>query len=169
VSLVCKANYTPSSPAYVTESRTARSPLLSISKNLFSRFQAFLQFRSTLVFFEYRAAQELCLFGYDTIRLFLSLVVSTRFSHLLLSPEVTFVCAQGNQAAVGNGHKSSTMKQRFSSLDVKVICHELNATLTSLRVSNIYDLSSVRLPPLRILSRFFCPTIVELLTPSPMY
>ncbi|KIX03957.1 uncharacterized protein Z518_07510 [Rhinocladiella mackenziei CBS 650.93] len=34
------------------------------------------------------------------------------------------------------------MKQRFSSLDVKVIAHELSASLTSLRVSNIYDLSS---------------------------
>ncbi|KAF2402340.1 hypothetical protein EJ06DRAFT_490689 [Trichodelitschia bisporula] len=34
------------------------------------------------------------------------------------------------------------MKQRFSSLDVKVIAHELNAQLTSLRVSNIYDLST---------------------------
>ncbi|KAJ1335898.1 nuclear export mediator factor NEMF [Microdochium nivale] len=34
------------------------------------------------------------------------------------------------------------MKQRFSSLDVKVIAHELSETLTSLRVSNIYDLSS---------------------------
>ncbi|KAF2102058.1 hypothetical protein NA57DRAFT_64665 [Rhizodiscina lignyota] len=34
------------------------------------------------------------------------------------------------------------MKQRFSSLDVKVIAHELNATLPSLRVTNIYDLST---------------------------
>ncbi|KAL7621337.1 hypothetical protein AAE478_008658 [Parahypoxylon ruwenzoriense] len=34
------------------------------------------------------------------------------------------------------------MKQRFSSLDVKVISHELSASLVSLRVSNIYDLSS---------------------------
>ncbi|KAI1307537.1 hypothetical protein F5Y03DRAFT_122881 [Xylaria venustula] len=34
------------------------------------------------------------------------------------------------------------MKQRFSSLDVKVIAHELSATLVSLRLSNIYDLSS---------------------------
>ncbi|KAL2011953.1 hypothetical protein VTN00DRAFT_4671 [Thermoascus crustaceus] len=34
------------------------------------------------------------------------------------------------------------MKQRFSSLDVKVISRELNSALTSLRVSNIYDLSS---------------------------
>ncbi|KAK2762857.1 hypothetical protein FQN54_001032 [Arachnomyces sp. PD_36] len=34
------------------------------------------------------------------------------------------------------------MKQRFSSLDVKVIAHELSATVTSLRISNIYDLSS---------------------------
>ncbi|KXJ93955.1 fibronectin-binding protein A N-terminus-domain-containing protein [Microdochium bolleyi] len=34
------------------------------------------------------------------------------------------------------------MKQRFSSLDVKVIAHELSESLTSLRVSNIYDLSS---------------------------
>ncbi|KAL1982198.1 hypothetical protein VTN96DRAFT_1678 [Rasamsonia emersonii] len=34
------------------------------------------------------------------------------------------------------------MKQRFSSLDVKVISLELNAALTGLRVSNIYDLSS---------------------------
>lgn len=35
------------------------------------------------------------------------------------------------------------MKQRFSSLDVKAISLELDAALTSLRVSNIYDLSSV--------------------------
>jgi hypothetical protein len=52
------------------------------------------------------------------------------------------------------------MKQRFSSLDVKVcaiytpqstrlanreqvIAHELSAKLTSLRVTNVYDLSSV--------------------------
>ncbi|OAR02792.1 hypothetical protein LLEC1_00198 [Akanthomyces lecanii] len=34
------------------------------------------------------------------------------------------------------------MKQRFSSLDVKVIAHELNQSLTSLRVANIYDLST---------------------------
>ncbi|OTB11039.1 hypothetical protein K445DRAFT_322385 [Daldinia sp. EC12] len=34
------------------------------------------------------------------------------------------------------------MKQRFSSLDVKVIAHELSKNLVSLRVSNIYDLSS---------------------------
>lgn len=34
------------------------------------------------------------------------------------------------------------MKQRFSSLDIKVIAHELSQHLTSLRVSNIYDLSS---------------------------
>ncbi|KAL1875668.1 hypothetical protein Plec18167_005605 [Paecilomyces lecythidis] len=34
------------------------------------------------------------------------------------------------------------MKQRFSSLDVKVITRELDSALTSLRVSNIYDLSS---------------------------
>jgi len=34
------------------------------------------------------------------------------------------------------------MKQRFSSLDVKVIAHELSSTLTSLRLSNAYDLSS---------------------------
>ncbi|KAI1779341.1 fibronectin-binding protein A N-terminus-domain-containing protein [Hypoxylon cercidicola] len=34
------------------------------------------------------------------------------------------------------------MKQRFSSLDVKVIAHELSASLVSLRVANIYDLSS---------------------------
>ncbi|KIW05751.1 uncharacterized protein PV09_03607 [Verruconis gallopava] len=34
------------------------------------------------------------------------------------------------------------MKQRFSSLDVKVISHELNVALSTLRVSNIYDLSS---------------------------
>ncbi|RDA91231.1 hypothetical protein CP533_3397 [Ophiocordyceps camponoti-saundersi (nom. inval.)] len=34
------------------------------------------------------------------------------------------------------------MKQRFSSLDVKVIAHELNQDLVTLRVSNIYDLSS---------------------------
>ncbi|KAF1963632.1 hypothetical protein CC80DRAFT_588001 [Byssothecium circinans] len=34
------------------------------------------------------------------------------------------------------------MKQRFSSLDVKVIAHELSNTLVPLRVTNIYDLSS---------------------------
>ncbi|KAI1124210.1 fibronectin-binding protein A N-terminus-domain-containing protein [Nemania abortiva] len=34
------------------------------------------------------------------------------------------------------------MKQRFSSLDVKVIAHELSSSLVSLRLSNIYDLSS---------------------------
>ncbi|OAL43916.1 hypothetical protein IQ07DRAFT_259220 [Pyrenochaeta sp. DS3sAY3a] len=34
------------------------------------------------------------------------------------------------------------MKQRFSSLDVKVIAHELSAKLGSLRVTNVYDLSS---------------------------
>lgn len=34
------------------------------------------------------------------------------------------------------------MKQRFSSVDVRVIALELAATITSLRVSNIYDLSS---------------------------
>ncbi|KAI1818531.1 hypothetical protein GGS20DRAFT_190665 [Poronia punctata] len=34
------------------------------------------------------------------------------------------------------------MKQRFSSLDVKVIAHELSTNLVSLRLSNIYDLSS---------------------------
>ncbi|KAI0019722.1 hypothetical protein F4780DRAFT_745484 [Xylariomycetidae sp. FL0641] len=34
------------------------------------------------------------------------------------------------------------MKQRFSSLDVKVIAHELSTTLVSLRLSNVYDLDS---------------------------
>ncbi|KAH8171712.1 ribosome quality control complex subunit 2 [Sarocladium implicatum] len=34
------------------------------------------------------------------------------------------------------------MKQRFSSLDVKVIAHELQQSLVSLRLSNVYDLSS---------------------------
>ncbi|KAK4124831.1 hypothetical protein N657DRAFT_569813 [Parathielavia appendiculata] len=34
------------------------------------------------------------------------------------------------------------MKQRFSSLDVKVISHELAEALVSLRLSNIYDLNS---------------------------
>ncbi|KAF1356458.1 hypothetical protein BDV97DRAFT_287364 [Delphinella strobiligena] len=34
------------------------------------------------------------------------------------------------------------MKQRFSSLDVKVIAHELSRSLVSLRLSNIYDLST---------------------------
>ncbi|ESZ95142.1 putative Nuclear export mediator factor Nemf [Sclerotinia borealis F-4128] len=34
------------------------------------------------------------------------------------------------------------MKQRFSSIDVKVIAHELANALVTLRVSNIYDLSS---------------------------
>ncbi|TFB00937.1 Ribosome quality control complex subunit 2 [Trichoderma ghanense] len=34
------------------------------------------------------------------------------------------------------------MKQRFSSLDVKVIAHELQASLATLRLSNVYDLSS---------------------------
>ncbi|RYP86182.1 hypothetical protein DL769_000794 [Monosporascus sp. CRB-8-3] len=34
------------------------------------------------------------------------------------------------------------MKQRFSSLDVKVIAHELSTSLVSLRLHNIYDLSS---------------------------
>ncbi|KAG6223782.1 hypothetical protein E4U34_000685 [Claviceps purpurea] len=34
------------------------------------------------------------------------------------------------------------MKQRFSSLDVQVIAHELNQSLVSLRLANVYDLSS---------------------------
>ncbi|KAK0628550.1 hypothetical protein B0T17DRAFT_489282 [Bombardia bombarda] len=34
------------------------------------------------------------------------------------------------------------MKQRFSSLDVKVIAHELSESLVSLRLANIYDLNS---------------------------
>ncbi|OIW31224.1 hypothetical protein CONLIGDRAFT_713681 [Coniochaeta ligniaria NRRL 30616] len=34
------------------------------------------------------------------------------------------------------------MKQRFSSLDVKVIAHELSEALVTLRLSNIYDLNS---------------------------
>ncbi|RYO80157.1 hypothetical protein DL766_000400 [Monosporascus sp. MC13-8B] len=34
------------------------------------------------------------------------------------------------------------MKQRFSSLDVKVVAHELSTSLVSLRLHNIYDLSS---------------------------
>ena len=34
------------------------------------------------------------------------------------------------------------MKQRFSSLDVKIVAHELAASLVSLRVSNVYDLST---------------------------
>ncbi|KAK1818702.1 hypothetical protein LTR12_006887 [Friedmanniomyces endolithicus] len=34
------------------------------------------------------------------------------------------------------------MKQRFSSLDVRVIAHELSGRLVSLRLANIYDLSS---------------------------
>ncbi|KAK4168690.1 ribosome quality control complex subunit 2 [Cladorrhinum sp. PSN259] len=34
------------------------------------------------------------------------------------------------------------MKQRFSSLDVKVIAHELSEALVSLRLANVYDLNS---------------------------
>ncbi|CAI4210808.1 unnamed protein product [Parascedosporium putredinis] len=34
------------------------------------------------------------------------------------------------------------MKQRFSSLDVKAIAHELSQSIVSLRLSNVYDLSS---------------------------
>ncbi|KAK5991007.1 Ribosome quality control complex subunit 2 [Cladobotryum mycophilum] len=34
------------------------------------------------------------------------------------------------------------MKQRFSSLDVKVIAHELQESLVTLRLANVYDLSS---------------------------
>ncbi|PKS09176.1 hypothetical protein jhhlp_003790 [Lomentospora prolificans] len=34
------------------------------------------------------------------------------------------------------------MKQRFSSLDVKAIAHELSQSLVTLRLSNVYDLSS---------------------------
>ncbi|KAI9673939.1 MAG: hypothetical protein M1817_002145 [Caeruleum heppii] len=34
------------------------------------------------------------------------------------------------------------MKQRFSSLDVKVIAHELSTALQNLRLTNVYDLSS---------------------------
>ncbi|KFZ08551.1 hypothetical protein V502_09293 [Pseudogymnoascus sp. VKM F-4520 (FW-2644)] len=34
------------------------------------------------------------------------------------------------------------MKQRFSSLDVKVIAHELSNSLVTLRLANVYDLSS---------------------------
>jgi predicted ribosome quality control (RQC) complex YloA/Tae2 family protein len=34
------------------------------------------------------------------------------------------------------------MKQRFSSLDVKVIAHELQESLVSLRLANVHDLSS---------------------------
>ncbi|KAK0729921.1 fibronectin-binding protein A N-terminus-domain-containing protein [Lasiosphaeris hirsuta] len=34
------------------------------------------------------------------------------------------------------------MKQRFSSLDVRVVAHELSESLVSLRLANIYDLSS---------------------------
>lgn len=34
------------------------------------------------------------------------------------------------------------MKQRFSSLDVRVIAHELSHTLCTLRLANVYDLSS---------------------------
>ncbi|EEY15698.1 DUF814 domain-containing protein [Verticillium alfalfae VaMs.102] len=36
----------------------------------------------------------------------------------------------------------SIMKQRFSSLDVKVIAHELHESLVTLRLANVYDLSS---------------------------
>ncbi|KAI9812011.1 MAG: hypothetical protein M1827_004903 [Pycnora praestabilis] len=43
------------------------------------------------------------------------------------------------------------MKQRFSSLDVKVVAHELSNSLCTLRLANVYDLSSVStasLPPI---------------------
>ncbi|PHH65198.1 hypothetical protein CDD81_3057 [Ophiocordyceps australis] len=45
-------------------------------------------------------------------------------------------------AAINVSSTLPTMKQRFSSLDVKVIAHELNQSLVTLRLSNIYDLSS---------------------------
>lgn len=35
-----------------------------------------------------------------------------------------------------------TMKQRYSSLDVKIIAHELSNSLVTLRLANVYDLSS---------------------------
>jgi predicted ribosome quality control (RQC) complex YloA/Tae2 family protein len=46
-------------------------------------------------------------------------------------------CLQVAQAAA-----VFNMKQRFSSLDVRVISHELSKSLVSLRIANIYDLSS---------------------------
>ena len=45
-------------------------------------------------------------------------------------------------ATLSCGQSTVEMKQRFSSLDVKVIAHELSASLVSLRLANIYDLSS---------------------------
>lgn len=38
--------------------------------------------------------------------------------------------------------RAARMKQRYSSLDVAVIARELSASLTSLRLANVYDLSS---------------------------
>ena len=56
----------------------------------------------------------------------------------------TFIFYRGTETSSAHNTISGTvdMKQRFSSLDVKVIAHELSASLVSLRLANIYDLSS---------------------------
>ncbi|KAH6604127.1 serologically defined colon cancer antigen 1 [Trichoderma cornu-damae] len=45
-------------------------------------------------------------------------------------------------ASVSPQNANASMKQRFSSLDVKVIAHELQGSLVTLRLANVYDLSS---------------------------
>ncbi|KAI4726060.1 hypothetical protein E4T49_06169 [Aureobasidium sp. EXF-10728] len=57
---------------------------------------------------------------------------------------VSSTCSVGQQLVALFRLSSSCIPRhlRFSSLDVKVIAHELSSALVSLRVSNIYDLSS---------------------------
>lgn len=73
--------------------------------------------------------------------------------------------AKEDKQRTGREEDYPRMKQRFSSLDVKVISLELNAALTGLRVSNIYDLSSVRtsLVNLRLLGlrSLTCPRLTS--------
>ncbi|THX67613.1 hypothetical protein D6D08_06622 [Aureobasidium pullulans] len=57
---------------------------------------------------------------------------SILYNHEVIQQDGPFSC----------GDVMGTCCVRFSSLDVKVIAHELSSALVSLRVSNIYDLSS---------------------------
>ncbi|KAL8762388.1 MAG: hypothetical protein Q9184_001602 [Pyrenodesmia sp. 2 TL-2023] len=55
------------------------------------------------------------------------------------------------------------MKQRFSSLDVKVIANELSEVLCTLRLANIYDLSSVCSGPCSVVSALLVDSLQRIL------
>ena len=83
-----------------------------------------------------------------TVFSYLNIILESFFSptfgcdELNWYPPLKTLCSQSRPVLPIHKKKDTIMKQRFSSLDVRVIASELAAALVSLRIANIYDLSS---------------------------